>query len=186
MVRPLGLARVILAAALLTPAAAHGLQASPDTAAAAARKAFDFLIGTWNVESMTDSGGTTTPGKGEVYRFEKQLSGVLLVGYWHFNRGTAAKPDFVDAVYYSGFDNTRQMWSFYYVSPQSAQYWPGQRDGRRWYFFNEFTIDGRVTLQRQSWERMDERTVHRVIENSTDRGGTWKRWIWVLRRSSPA
>jgi hypothetical protein len=39
------------------------------------------------------------------------------------------------------------------------------------------------TLQRQSWERVNERTVHRVIENSTDRGGTWKRWIWVLRRS---
>jgi hypothetical protein len=186
MVRPLGLACAILATALLTPAAAHGLQASPDTSAAAARKAFDFLIGTWNVESMTDSGGKTTPGKGEIYRFEKQLSGVLLVGYWHFNRGTAAEPDFVDAVYYSGFDNTRRMWSFYYVSPQSAQYWPGQRDGRRWYFFNEFTIDGQVTLQRQSWERVDERTVHRVIENSTDRGGTWKRWTWVLRRSSPA
>ncbi len=173
----------LIGALLLVPAAAHGLQASPDTSAASARKAFDFLIGTWTVESMTDSGGKTTPGQGEIYRFEKQLSGVLLVGHWHFNRGTTAQPDLVDAVYYSGFDNTRRMWTFYYVSPQSAQYWPGQLDGGRWYFFNEFTIEGRVTLQRQSWERVDERTVHRVIENSTDRGGTWKRWIWVLRKS---
>lgn len=173
----------LIAALLLVPGAAHGLQASPDTSAASARKAFDFLIGTWTVESITDSSGKTTPGRGEIYRFEKQLGGVLLVGHWHFNRGTTAQPDFVDAVYYSGFDNTRRMWTFYYVSPQSAQYWPGQLDEGRWYFFNEFTIEGRVTLQRQSWERVDERTAHRVIENSTDRGGTWKRWTWVLRRS---
>jgi len=183
MLRLADLARVALAAALLIPQVAHAVQASPDTSAAAARKAFDFLIGTWTVESMTDSAGKITPSRGEIYRFEKQLSGVLLVGHWHFNRGTTAQPDFVDAVYYSGFDNTRRMWTFYYVSPQSAQYWLGQLDGGRWYFFNEFTIEGRVTLQRQSWERVDERTVHRVIENSTDRGGTWKRWIWVLRRA---
>ena len=184
MLRLIDLGRVTLAAALLGfPCVAYGLQESPDTSAATSRKAFDFLIGTWNVESMTDSGGKTMQGRGEVYRFEKQLSGVLLVGNWHFNRGTAAKPDFVDAVYYSGFDNTRRMWSFYYVSPQSAQYWPGQHDGASWYFFNEFTIEGRVTLQRQSWKRVDEKTVHRVSENSTDRGGTWKRWTWVLRRS---
>lgn len=173
----------LIGALLLTPSATHAVQAPPDTSVASARKAFDFLIGTWTVQSMTDSAGKTTPGEGEVYRFEKQLGGVLLVGNWHFNRGTATRPDFVDAVYYSGFDNTRRMWSFYYVSPQSAQYWPGQLDGGRWYFFNEFTIEGRMVLQRQSWLRVDERTLHRVIENSTDRGGTWKRWTWVLRRS---
>ncbi len=173
----------VIAALLLVPDLAHGLQAPADTSATSARKAFDFLIGTWTVESMTDSAGKTTPGQGETYRFEKQLGGVLVVGDWHFNRGTAAQPDFVDARYYSGFDNTRRMWTFYYVSPQSAQYWPGQLERGRWYFLNEFTIEGRVTLQRQSWERVDERTVHRVIENSTDRGGTWKRWTWVLRRS---
>ncbi len=172
-----------ITAALLAPRAAHSVQVAPDTSAAAARKSFDFLIGSWTVESMTDSGGKTTRGEGEIYRFEKQLSGNLLVGYWHFNRGTTAKPDYVDAVYYSAFDNTRRMWTFYYVSPQSAQYWPGQLEKGRWYFFNEFTIEGRVTLQRQSWVRVDERTTNRVIENSTDRGGTWKRWIWVLRRS---
>lgn len=184
MVRLTDIASIALGALLLLgPGTARALQASPDTSAASARKAFDFLIGTWTVASMTDSAGTTTPGQGETYRFEKQLGGVLLVGDWHFNRGTAAKPDIVDARYYSAFDNTRRMWTFYYVSPQSAQYWPGQLDRGRWYFFNEFTIEGRVTLQRQSWERVDERTVHRVIENSTDRGGTWKRWVWVLRRS---
>ena len=173
----------LIAALLLVPGAADGLQASPDTSAASARKAFDFLIGTWTVESITDSGGKTTPGRGEIYRFEKQLGGVLLVGTGTSTGAQRPSRDFVDAVYYSGFDNTRRMWTFYYVSPQSAQYWPGQIDEGRWYFFNEFTIEGRVTLQRQSWERVDERTVHRVIENSTDRGGTWKRWTWVLRRS---
>lgn len=167
---------------LVAPCAAHGLQVPADTSAAAARRSFDFLIGTWQVESTTDSGGKVTPSTGETYRFESALEGALLVGHWRFNRGTAEKPDFVDAVYYSGFDNTRRMWSFYYVSPQSAQYWPGQRQEGHWYFFNEFTVDGRVTLQRQSWRRIDERTLHRVIENSTDRGGTWKRWTWVLRR----
>ena len=40
-----------------------------------------------------------------------------------------------------------------------------------------------VTAQSGNLVVRDERTVHRVIENSTDRGGTWKRWIWVLRRS---
>ena len=176
---------LILSAALIAiaPCPGYARQAASDTSAAAARREFDFLIGTWNVESMTDSGGRKTPSSGEVYRFEKQLGGVLLVGYWHFNRGTAERPDFADAMYYSGFDNTRREWSFYYVSPQSSQLWPGRRQAGRWYFTNEFIIDGRPTVQRQSWERVDDRTVHRVIENSTDRGTTWKRWVWVLRRA---
>jgi len=159
-------------------------QATADTSVAAARRAFDFLIGTWHVATMTDSGGRTTASRGEVYEFEKGLGDVLIVGRWRFNRGTAERPDVVSAAYYSAFDNTRRQWSFYYVSPQSAQYWPGQLREGRWYFQQEFTIEGRVILQRQSWVLVDERTVHRVIENSADRGGQWKRWTWVLRRQS--
>src|SRR5687768_10655456 len=55
-------------------------QATADTSVAAARRAFDFLIGTWHVATMTDSGGRTTASRGEVYEFEKGLGDVMIVG----------------------------------------------------------------------------------------------------------
>lgn len=145
------------------------------------RRAFDFLVGSWRVESRTDSSGTT-PSQGETYTFEKALDGVVLSGRWHFNRGTLAQPDFADAAYYSGFDTRARAWSFYYVSPQSAQYWPGAlRDGR-WEFTRSFTLNDKPMVQRQRWERVDDTTVRRHVENSGDGGRTWTSLVITLRR----
>ena len=172
-----GLAAILLEAA---PAAA---QAPADTSVAAARRAFDFLIGRWEVVSLRDTSGVTE-SRGEVYAFEATLGGALISSRWHFNRGTRERPDFVDAAYYQAFDNSLRIWTFYYVSPQSAQYWPGElRDGR-WYFTRSFTTGGRTWRQRQWWEPVGADSLRRHIENSVDGGATWIPFVYTLRRAA--
>jgi hypothetical protein len=156
-------------------------QAPTDTSVATARRVFDFLIGSWRVTSYQDTAGVRA-SEGETYTFEKNLNGVLISGRWHFNRGSPEKPDFTDAVYYSGYDNRSRIWNFYYVSPQSAQYWPGELKDGRWYFINTFRLEGRTLVQRQWWEPVDQVTVRRHIENSWDDGATWTPFIITLKR----
>jgi hypothetical protein len=175
--------RSALVAALLATATqpAPALQA-PDTTVATAREAFDFLIGSWAVTSRI-SGDTVVPSSGETYTFAKALGGVVIESSWRFNRGSPDRPDWTDAVYYSAFDPQSQTWSFYYISPRSAQYWPGERSGDRWYFRQKFTIDGKPTLQRQWWEPVNDSTVHRHIDNSSDGGASWTPFTVILRRT---
>jgi hypothetical protein len=148
-------------------------QTAPDTSVVRARAAFDFLIGTWTVISRTDSPNMTLPS-GETYAFQKTLDGVVITSNWRFNRGTATKPDFADAVYYSGYDPGSRRWSFYYISPRSAQYWPGTFADGRWYFTQNFTIGDTAFVQRQWWESVDQNTVQRHIDNSPDGGKNWR------------
>jgi hypothetical protein len=156
-------------------------QLAADSGTARARAAFDFLIGSWSVVSRTDASGTTV-ASGETYTFTKGLNGVLIVGSWRFNRGSVAQPDVVDAAYYSGYDTRSRAWSFYYVSPQSAQYWPGAEADGRWYFTRSFTLGDTVFVQRQWWERVDAETVDRHVDNSPDGGRTWRPFTARLRR----
>ena len=173
-----------LASALLLMSAPLGsafAQTPPDSAIVRARTAFDFLIGTWHAVSRTDASGSTA-ASGETYAFTKGLNGVMIAGNWRFNRGTVERPDVVDAVYYSGYDNTSRSWSFYYISPQSAQYWPGTEGSGRWYFTRQFTLRDTTFLQRQWWERIDSTTIDRHIDNSPDAGRTWRPFTVRLRR----
>jgi hypothetical protein len=146
------------------------------------RGAFRFLLGTWKVISHEDSTGTR-PSQGETYSFDSIVAGGGIGGRWHFNRGTPDKLDFVDAVYYSGFDGRSSRWSFYYISPQSAQAWPGEfRDGH-WYFRQTFEDRETSFEQRQWWEAVGDTLVRRHIENSRDGGRSWSSYIITLRRA---
>ena len=155
----------------------------PDTSVAHARQAFDFLIGSWRVTSRI-SGDSVIESAGETYTFKKALDGVVIESFWRFNRGSPEKPDWTDAVYYSGFDPQTRTWSFYYISPRSAQYWPGKQSHGRWYFDRTFTDDGKPMLQRQWWEPLNDSTIHRHIDNSPDGGVSWTPFIVVLRRQT--
>ena len=166
---------------LATPGGVRA-QAPADTSSIQARQAFDFLIGSWQVATYEDSMGIRA-SSGETYTFDKTLNGVVISGQWRFNRGSPEKPDFTDAVYYSAYDNISHNWTFYYVSPRSAQYWPGEfRDGR-WYFINRFVIEGKPLLQRQWWEPVNATTLRRHIDNSWDDGQTWVPFVITLVRS---
>jgi hypothetical protein len=174
MMRSLSIGILLLCAATPAPAA----QAA-DTAAA--RRAFDFLLGSWRVTSRI-SGDSVTESSGETYTFKRALDGIVIDGFWRFNRRTPEKPDWTDAVYYSAFDPQSWTWTFYYVSPRSAQYWPGHYKDGRWYFTQEFVLDGKPMLQRQWWEPVNDSTVHRHIDNTPDGGKTWTLFTVVLRR----
>jgi hypothetical protein len=167
--------------ALTAATLAHAQIVQPDSAMLRARHAFDFLIGRWQVAfSQIDS--TRTTSTGETYTFERLLTDGTLGGPWHFNRGTADKPDFVNALYYSAYNNATRSWSFYYISPQSGQAWAGFEQGGRWYFMREFTANGVTSSERQWWESVTADTVRRHIETSTDRGTTWKPVITITLR----
>lgn len=171
---------MLVLAPTLIPGAALA-QAPPDSAIVSARRAFDFLVGRWEVASIQDTAGTI-PSRGEIYEFEKSLGGAMITSRWHFNRGTRERADFVDAVYYQAFDNGARIWTFYYVSPQSAQYWPGQLEDGRWYFTKAFTENGTTWQQRQWWEPVGRDTLRRHIENSIDGGKTWIPFVFTMRR----
>ena len=168
-------------ALLLAPIPPIHAQVAADASTVLARKAFDFLIGSWRVDTYEDSTGVRA-SVGETYTFETGLDGVMISSRWHFNRGSPEKPDFTDAVYYSAYDNTSGIWNFYYVSPRSAQFWPGELKDGRWYFFNRFTVEGKPLLQRQWWEPVDSNTIRRHIDNSWDDGLRWQPFIITLKR----
>lgn len=166
---------ILLLTAMKTAAAAQ----VPDSATS--RHAFDFLLGSWQVTSRITA-DSVEKSAGETYRFERALGGVVIEGDWRFNRGTRDKPDWADAVYYSAYNPRDSTWSFYYVSPRSAQYWPGKYSDGRWYFTQRFTLEGTPMLQRQWWEPVNDSTIHRHIDNTPDEGKTWTLMTIVLRR----
>lgn len=163
------------------PATAQAGPQSQETA----RQAFRFLLGKWNVEYHQDSSGRRA-STGETYTFDSIVAGGGLGGLWHFNRGSPTTPDFVDAVYYSGFDASSSRWSFYYISPRSAQFWPGEYRNGRWEFRQTFQDSGRPVEQRQWWEPLGDSMMVRHIENSSDGGKTWVPYLIGLRRIGSA
>jgi hypothetical protein len=178
--RPVTILSVLVLASCIMPVPSAA-QVPADSEIVAARRAFDFLIGRWEVQTVEDTAGVR-PSRGQSYEFAQDLAGALITSRWHFDRGTPERPDVVDAAYYQAFDNTARIWTFYYVSPQSAQYWPGHLENGRWYFTNTFTRDGATWRQRQWWEPVGRDTLRRHIENSVDGGKTWIPYVVTLRR----
>lgn len=114
------------------------------------RRAFAFLVGTWNLHERRDLVKGTAERGNDSYEFVEGPGGSL-VSTWRFNRRTTADPDYANARYISGFNNSTQAWSFYYVSEQSAQYWPGEKIDGVWYFTYETIVDGKPWKQKQWW-----------------------------------
>ena len=165
----------ILSLAVLVPATMRAQEPSPH------RTHFDFLIGRWAVTEHRDTSGAR-PSEGERYVFERVVSGGGLGGPWRFNRGTPEQPDFVEARYYSAFDNRTGVWTFYYMSPQSAQFWPARFEEGRWNFYQTFQDDRGTVLQRQWWEPVGDTLLRRHIDNSSDGGRTWVPYVITMRR----
>ena len=136
------------------------------------RRVFDFLIGDWVIEKSETPKGTEVGGDDE-YKFERILDGSGIMANWHFNRGTKAKPDYTNAIYVSAFDNSTKVWSFYYVSERSAQWYEGRKENGEWFFYKKLLVNGQDLLQRQEWKLKDQSTLLRTIENSSDGGKTW-------------
>jgi len=172
----------LLGLAALVPLGRLAGQGPADTSTVRARAAFDFLVGSWRVIARTDASPATSAFD-ETYTFTKSLNGVMITGDWRFNRGTLERPDRVTAAYFSGYDMRSRAWSFYYVSPQSAQYWSGTEAGGRWLFDRTFMLGDTTFLQRQWWEAIDDTTIARHIDNSPDGGKTWRPLTIRLRRS---
>lgn len=135
------------------------------------KRYFDFLIGEWKMESKIQWGKS---GTGEdTFQFERDLDGHAIISKWNFNRGTSDKPDIVSARYFSGFDTFKNIWTFYYVSNLSAQYWEGKKENGQWNFYKTFLDDGKPRLQRQTWLPDGKDGLIRIISNSIDNGQTW-------------
>ena len=150
------------------------------------RTAFDFLVGTWELDERIDHIRKTIERGDDRYVFRQPIRGGAIEAAWRFNRGTRDAPDYADAIYVSGYHDPSKRWSFYYVSERSAQSWQGRRADGRWYFYFDepFEYEGRTAVQRQWWEPVDAATVRRHIENSYDGGQTWNPVVTsVLRRS---
>lgn len=136
------------------------------------RRFFDFLIGEWKLQNAETSDGKWTGGD-DTFKFAKALDGNAITSEWYFNRGTPSKPNFTKALYYMGFDNTSQSWTFYYISPQSSQFYQGKFEDGNWNFYRAFVLNGKKILQRQNWQMTGEGLLQRTIENSEDDGKTW-------------
>jgi hypothetical protein len=135
------------------------------------KRYFDFLIGTWQLESYVSFGKSGTGD--DTYKFSLDLSGHAINSEWHFNRGTVDKPEVVHARYYSAFDISKSVWTFYYISEKSAQYWEGKKEDGQWNFYQNFSDNGQPRLQRQTWIAEGKDILIRVISNSRDGGKTW-------------
>jgi hypothetical protein len=107
-------------------------------------------------------------------KISKALDGNAIASEWFFNRGTPSKPNYANAIYYMGFDNSSQSWTFYYVSPQSAQFYKGRYEDGNWYFYKTFTVEGKSMQERQNWLSPGKNLLKRTIESSEDDGKTWK------------
>lgn len=157
---------------MLAPFLCSAQSLAPDEADKSERNHFDFLIGEWKIiEKKTMSG--TESGGFDTYIFKKDLEKNAIRSEWYFNRGTVSEPNYTEGLYYSAYDNLTNAWSFYYISPVSAQYYQGQKEDGVWFFYREFTIEGNAFLQRQSWKLLNQSTLLRTIENSDDKGRTW-------------
>jgi hypothetical protein len=177
VLRPLTLA--VLALVSADSAQAQSQPSAP--LSAAARSQFDFLIGEWRTDSIEQSGKVTSAPDNR-FVFTKLADQGAIESQWHFDRGTPGKPDYTNARYYSGYDDRTTMWTFYYISDKSAQFWPGKYENGVWYFLHDFTIDGKPVLQRQWWESVDQKTIRRHIENRGEDGSFRPVYVATLKR----
>lgn len=145
------------------------------------RKHFDFLIGEWKVKKSIILGEVVLDNK-DLYKFKKSLDGNAIIAEWYINRGTKDKPDYANALYVSGFDNSTGKWSFYYISHKSAHYYDSKKLNGDWYFYRKFNFRGEDILQRQVIKPVDDKTALRIIENSKDSGKTWKRIVELIMK----
>jgi hypothetical protein len=136
------------------------------------RRFFDFLIGEWKIQNIENSDEKRTGGE-DTFKFAKALDGNAITSEWYFNRGTQAKPNFTKALYFMGFDNSSQSWTFYYISPQSSQFYQGKFENDNWSFYRNYSVNGKTILQRQNWRITGDGLLQRTIENSEDNGKTW-------------
>jgi hypothetical protein len=155
-------------------AVVHGRLQTDPAIADDDRRAFEFLVGRWRLEERVDHVKKTSErGGNDIYDFKQALPSGAISATWHFNRRTAADPDYTDALYISGYHNSSKRWSFYYLSEQSAQYWPGEKMSGVWYFAFETTVDGKPWKQRQWWEPVSREMIKRHFDNWDFQRRTW-------------
>ena len=87
--RPLPMISLVALTMCIVPVTAMA-QTPADPEIVSMRRAFDFLIGRWEVQSVQDTAGAR-PSRGQSYEFAQDLSGALISSRWHFDRGTPAR-----------------------------------------------------------------------------------------------
>ncbi len=120
-------------------------------------KAFDFLIGEWQLAS--GSGGL---------RIEKILRGCSLRESWKNERG--------ESLLFRSYDISRQRWFLLFLMDDRLSYqsWEGRWESGQWRFYRDWMLDGQPVLSRTYWNPLSAGGFEKIVEQSRDGGKTWR------------
>lgn len=163
---------VLFAAVMLYSCKKEVTKRSPNV-----RADFDFLIGSWEVDSVKSWQGSFAHHN-DLYVFKKILNNKAIEADCYLNRATPDKPDYTRAAMYWGYDSTAAVWNYYYRSDRIAKYYQGKYIDGEWWFYSDWDVSGNKFTQRQAWRYFPPNRMERIMENTYMLNGK-ERWAIV-------
>ena len=125
-------------------------------------KSFDFQIGTWQSED----------GK-QTHEIKKTLDGCAIQETW---KTDGKKTSFAFKSFDNGNHNKtgEKKWFYSWFAKGFHQFWEGRRENGQWRFYREWWSGGEAVLSRTYWNRLSDKSLERIVEQSRDGGKTWR------------
>src|SRR5688500_8568950 len=125
-------------------------------------KSFDFQIGTWQSED----------GK-QTHEIKKTLDGCAIQEIW---KTDGKEKSLAFKSYDTGNHNKtgEKKWFYSWFAKGFHQLWEGRKENGQWRFYREWWSGGEAVLSRTYWNRLSDKTIERIVEQSGDGGKTWR------------
>ncbi|NNE65762.1 MAG: hypothetical protein HKN33_04275 [Pyrinomonadaceae bacterium] len=119
-------------------------------------KAFDFLLGEWEIE---DGSGTMS--------ITKILDGCGIRETW--------KLDGFNAVLVRTYDSRTKKWFLSFAAHDLVpQVWDGRLEAGTWIFYRDWELDGKKRRSRTFWKPTQSGGFEKIVEQLNDDGKSWR------------
>lgn len=134
-------------------------------------KAFDFLIGRWNVTEKVISGTDTSYHGTSVYRISKAADGTTIKDDWIYKDADTVM---FKATMLRSYDGVNKKWMLYYADNNyNSQVWEGRLENNEWWFYRERIRDNKKIIIKIKWVAVNKKLAQQYIYRSFDEGKTW-------------
>lgn len=149
------------------------------------RHDFDFLVGSWKLDTLIH--GDTLTTNLDTYTFVR-IKDKGISGDWYSNRVVAQEPQYKERQYHLGYDTLSASWSSFFLTDGTAKYYQGVREeGEWWFYYTFYTDQGNEVNQRHVWRSISPDRMERLMqtigkEEPKDQWKTFHRSLFNRRK----